>query len=77
MLLHFTFFLFLTEKINRPSDEEVTITRMLEKVLKRSDAVDKESLCILAGQRVRFPSEPVDVHILIYIYCICRCGIYD
>jgi hypothetical protein len=36
-----------------PSDEEVTITRMLDKVLRRSDAVDKESLCILAGQRVR------------------------
>lgn len=26
---------------------------MLEKVLRRSDAVDKESLCIQAGQRVR------------------------
>jgi len=25
---------------------------MLDKVLKRSDAIDKESLCILAGQRV-------------------------
>jgi len=25
---------------------------MLDKVLKRSDAVDKESLCVLAGQRV-------------------------
>ncbi|PPR04669.1 hypothetical protein CVT24_011886 [Panaeolus cyanescens] len=36
----------------RPSDEEVTITRMLDKVLRRSDAIDKESLCILAGQRV-------------------------
>ncbi|KAG5645316.1 hypothetical protein DXG03_006505 [Asterophora parasitica] len=36
----------------RASDAEVTITRMLDKVLKRSDAVDKESLCILAGQRV-------------------------
>ncbi|KAH9475237.1 Exosome complex component rrp45 [Psilocybe cubensis] len=36
----------------RPSDEEVTITRMLDKVLRRSDALDKESLCILAGQRV-------------------------
>ncbi|EFI28564.1 hypothetical protein CC1G_13591 [Coprinopsis cinerea okayama7 len=35
----------------RPSEEEVTITRMLDKVLKRSDAVDKESLCIQAGQR--------------------------
>ncbi|KAH6902591.1 ribosomal protein S5 domain 2-type protein [Coprinopsis sp. MPI-PUGE-AT-0042] len=36
----------------RPSEEEVTITRMLDKVIKRSDAVDKESLCISAGQRV-------------------------
>jgi len=36
----------------RPSEEEVTISRMLDKVLRRSDAVDKESLCILAGQRV-------------------------
>ncbi|KLO09684.1 ribosomal protein S5 domain 2-like protein [Schizopora paradoxa] len=36
----------------RPSDEEVAITRMLEKVLRRSDAVDRESLCIVAGQRV-------------------------
>ena len=38
--------------LGRPSDEEVTVTRMLDKVLRRSDAVDKESLCILAGQRV-------------------------
>ncbi|KIO28724.1 hypothetical protein M407DRAFT_242923 [Tulasnella calospora MUT 4182] len=36
----------------RASDEEVAITRMLEKVIKRSGAVDLESLCILAGQRV-------------------------
>ncbi|KAF9443394.1 ribosomal protein S5 domain 2-like protein [Macrolepiota fuliginosa MF-IS2] len=36
----------------RASDEEVTVTRMLDKVLRRSDAIDKESLCILAGQRV-------------------------
>ncbi|KAI0822119.1 ribosomal protein S5 domain 2-like protein [Trametes gibbosa] len=36
----------------RPSDQEVTITRMLDKVLRRSDALDKESLCVLAGQRV-------------------------
>jgi hypothetical protein len=28
------------------------MTRMLDKVLRRSDAIDKESLCILAGQRV-------------------------
>ncbi|RXW12579.1 hypothetical protein EST38_g13271 [Candolleomyces aberdarensis] len=36
----------------RPSDEEVTITRTLDKVIKRSDAVDKELLCILTGQRM-------------------------
>ncbi|CAG7852324.1 Exosome complex component rrp45 AltName: Full=Ribosomal RNA-processing protein 45 [Serendipita indica DSM 11827] len=36
----------------RTSDEEVTITRMLDKVLRRSDALDKESLCVVAGQRV-------------------------
>ena len=28
------------------------MTRMLDKILRRSDAVDKESLCVLAGQRV-------------------------
>lgn len=28
------------------------MTRMLDKVLRRSDAVDKESLCVQAGQRV-------------------------
>jgi hypothetical protein len=37
---------------NSASDEEVTITRMLDKVLRRSDAIDKETLCIQAGQRV-------------------------
>ena len=36
----------------RVSEEEVAITRMLEKVLKRSDTVDREALCIVAGQRV-------------------------
>ncbi|KAH8823053.1 ribosomal protein S5 domain 2-like protein [Flagelloscypha sp. PMI_526] len=36
----------------RPSEEEVTLNRMLDKILRRSDALDKESLCVLAGQRV-------------------------
>ncbi|KAJ3570700.1 hypothetical protein NP233_g4222 [Leucocoprinus birnbaumii] len=36
----------------RGSEEEVTITRMIDKVVRRSDAIDKESLCILTGQRV-------------------------
>ena len=38
--------------LRRTSEEEVTITRMLDKVLRWSDALDKESLCIVAGQRV-------------------------
>ncbi|EIW77330.1 ribosomal protein S5 domain 2-like protein [Coniophora puteana RWD-64-598 SS2] len=36
----------------RPSEEEIGISRMLDKIVKRSDALDKESLCVLAGQRV-------------------------
>ena len=35
-----------------PSEEEVAITRMLDKIIRRSDVVDKESLCIQSGQRV-------------------------
>lgn len=31
---------------------------MLEKVLMRSDAVDREALCIIAGQRVSSPERP-------------------
>lgn len=36
----------------------MTITRMLDKIIRRSDVVDKESLCIQSGQRVG----PVLVH---------------
>ncbi|KAG8904976.1 hypothetical protein FRB99_000935 [Tulasnella sp. 403] len=36
----------------RASEEEVSITRMLEKVVKRSGTLDREALCILAGQKV-------------------------
>lgn len=36
----------------RISDEEVLISRMLEKALRRSRAVDTEGLCILAGEKV-------------------------
>lgn len=42
--------------MGRSSEEEVNITRMLEKVLRRSDALDRESLCILAGKKVSAPS---------------------
>ncbi|KAB5590959.1 Exosome complex exonuclease RRP45 [Ceratobasidium theobromae] len=36
----------------RSSEEEVIITRMIEKIIRRSEAVDREALCILAGQQV-------------------------
>lgn len=38
-----------------PSEEELTITRMLDRIIRRSDVVDKESLCIQSGQRVGQP----------------------
>jgi len=64
-------------ELGRPSDEEVTILRMLDKVLRRSDAVDKESLCILAGQRVW--ALRVTIHCLAdagnMLDCACLAGI--
>ncbi|KAL0948060.1 hypothetical protein HGRIS_010684 [Hohenbuehelia grisea] len=49
-------------ELGRPSDEEVTMTRMLDKVLRRSDTIEKESLCIVSGQRVW--------HIRLTIHCL-------
>ncbi|KAH9914367.1 ribosomal protein S5 domain 2-like protein [Epithele typhae] len=61
----------------RPSDQEVTLTRMLDKVLRRSDAVDKESLCVLAGQRVWHIR--LTIHVLAdagnMVDCACLAGI--
>ncbi|KAH7886803.1 ribosomal protein S5 domain 2-type protein [Phlebopus sp. FC_14] len=53
-------------ELGRPSEEEVTITRMLDKILRRSDAIDKESLCILAGQRVW--------HLRLTVHCLADAG---
>ncbi|KAF9268876.1 ribosomal protein S5 domain 2-like protein [Marasmius fiardii PR-910] len=53
-------------ELGRPSEEEVTITRMLDKVIRRSDTVDKESLCIQAGQRVW--------HLRLTIHCLADSG---
>ncbi|WVN89783.1 uncharacterized protein L203_105013 [Cryptococcus depauperatus CBS 7841] len=36
----------------RPSDDEVLITRLLEKSIRRTEAIDRESLCIIAGEKV-------------------------
>ncbi|KAA1476380.1 ribosomal protein S5 domain 2-like protein [Dentipellis sp. KUC8613] len=50
----------------RPSEEEVALSRMLDKVLRRSDTVDKEALCVLAGQRVW--------HLRLTIHCLADAG---
>jgi hypothetical protein len=39
--------------LRRPSDEEVALARMLDKIFRRSDTIDREALCIIAGERVR------------------------
>ncbi|WVQ86113.1 hypothetical protein IAT38_008281 [Cryptococcus sp. DSM 104549] len=36
----------------RPGDDEVMISRLLEKSIRRTEAVDREALCILAGEKV-------------------------
>ncbi|KAK8850668.1 hypothetical protein IAR55_004588 [Kwoniella newhampshirensis] len=36
----------------RASDDEVMITRLLEKSIRRTEAVDREALCIIAGEKV-------------------------
>ncbi|PQE08196.1 exosome complex exonuclease RRP45 protein [Rutstroemia sp. NJR-2017a WRK4] len=47
---------------NRPTESEVLLSRLLEKTLRRSSALDTESLCLIAGQKCW--SVRVDVHIL-------------
>ncbi|KAI9332311.1 hypothetical protein DFJ73DRAFT_897510 [Zopfochytrium polystomum] len=44
------------------SEEEVLVSRLLEKALRRSRAVDTEGLCIVAGEKVW--SIRIDVHVL-------------
>jgi exosome complex RNA-binding protein Rrp42 (RNase PH superfamily) len=36
----------------RASEDEVLITRLLEKSIRRTEAVDREALCIVAGEKV-------------------------
>lgn len=33
------------------SEDEVMITRLLEKSIRRTEAVDREALCIVAGEK--------------------------
>ena len=48
----------------RPTDKEIILSRILEKSVRRSGALDTESLCILAGQKCW--SVRADVHVLDY-----------
>ncbi|KAK4169487.1 ribosomal protein S5 domain 2-type protein [Cladorrhinum sp. PSN259] len=47
---------------NRPTETEVLLSRLLEKTVRRSNALDTESLCLIAGQKCW--SVRVDVHVL-------------
>jgi exosome complex component RRP45 len=47
---------------SRPSEPEILLSRLLEKTLRRSGALDTESLCLIAGQKCW--SVRADVHVL-------------
>jgi len=49
-------------EVGRSSETEVLLSRLLEKTLRRSSAVNTESLCLIAGQKVW--SIRADVHLL-------------
>ncbi|KAK9727653.1 3'-5'-exoribonuclease [Basidiobolus ranarum] len=64
-------------EIGRPSEEEILISRIIEKALRRSRAIDTEGLCIVAGEKVW--SIRVDIHFLDHegnlIDCACIAAI--
>lgn len=49
-------------EVNRPTETEVLLARLLEKTVRRSGALDTESLCLIAGQKCW--SIRVDLHVL-------------
>lgn len=49
-------------EVNRPTETEVLMSRLLEKTVRRSGALDVESLCLVAGQKCW--SVRVDLHVL-------------
>jgi exosome complex component RRP45 len=49
-------------EVNRPSETELLLSRLLEKTLRRANAIDTESLCLIAGSKVW--SVRADVHVL-------------
>ncbi|RUS22500.1 hypothetical protein BC937DRAFT_88713 [Endogone sp. FLAS-F59071] len=46
----------------RPSEEEVQISRLIEKAMRRGRAIETEGLCIVAGEKVW--SIRIDIHFL-------------
>ncbi|KAF9304024.1 hypothetical protein BGZ74_002541 [Mortierella antarctica] len=49
-------------EVGRQTDEEVLVSRLIEKAMRRSRALDTEGLCIVAGEKVW--SVRVDIHFL-------------
>ncbi|OAP62001.1 hypothetical protein AYL99_04204 [Fonsecaea erecta] len=49
-------------EVGRPTEQEVLLSRTLEKAIRRSRAIDTESLCIIAGTKCW--SIRADVHVL-------------
>ncbi|KAH8719265.1 ribosomal protein S5 domain 2-type protein [Phaeosphaeriaceae sp. PMI808] len=49
-------------EVGRPTDAEVILSRILEKAIRRSNALDTESLCIIAGSKCF--ALRADVHII-------------
>ncbi|KAH3968291.1 hypothetical protein HBI56_175360 [Parastagonospora nodorum] len=49
-------------EIGRPTDAEVILSRILEKAIRRSNALDTESLCIIAG--LKCFALRADVHVI-------------
>ncbi|KAH7041087.1 ribosomal protein S5 domain 2-type protein [Microdochium trichocladiopsis] len=49
-------------EVNRPTETEVLLSRLLEKTIRRSNALDTESLCLVAGQKCW--SVRADLHVL-------------
>ncbi|KAG0647738.1 Ribosomal RNA-processing 45 [Hyphodiscus hymeniophilus] len=49
-------------EVSRPTPTELLLSRLLEKTIRRSQALDTESLCLLAGQKVW--AVRADVHVL-------------
>lgn len=47
---------------NRPTEAEIMLSRLLEKTIRRSQAIDTESLCLIAAQKCW--SVRADVHVL-------------